>query len=81
MSSQLTPSDTLLDAIGSPDDIEDIEVYRLLILFLETLSDSEDIPNRVVRCLRLYRPGVVKMLDNEVNSIEIAELLRVEDNS
>lgn len=68
----------LLNAIREPDDFLDIEVYRLLVLFLETLSESDDIPNQLVRYLRLYRTRVVQMINTEVNSIEIADLLRAD---
>ncbi len=71
----------LLDAIRSPDDVVDIEVYRLLVQFLETLGDSDDISDKIVHNLILYRPKVIKMINIEVESIKMAELLRADGES
>ncbi len=73
--------EALLDAIRSPDDVVDIEVYRLLVQFLETLGDSDEVQDEIVHNLILYRSKVIKMIDIEVESIKMAELLRVDDES
>ncbi len=70
-----------INAITSPDDFTDLEVYRFLVHYLESLGDSDDISDEVVHTLFLYRPGVQKMINIEVESITIAEMFRGADES